>query len=101
MTTSHNGDRAVIDLDIALEASCSGDSLGSCRVVHVGTCVFVWCGALQMKMHNLDLSARKHCFLAVFVLWDRRHPDSFFQPYYRMCYLMLCVCPLASAGCHP
>lgn len=38
----------------------------------------------KMKMHNLDLSARKHCFVAVFVLWDRRNPASFFQPYYRI-----------------
>jgi hypothetical protein len=38
---------------------------------------------LQMKEANLDLSARKHCFVAVFVLWDRRNPDSFFQPFYR------------------
>ena len=29
-----------------------------------------------------DLSASKHCYLAVFLLWDRKNPKSFFQPYY-------------------
>jgi hypothetical protein len=29
-----------------------------------------------------DLSASKHCYLAIFVLWDRKNPKSFFQPYY-------------------
>jgi hypothetical protein len=31
-----------------------------------------------------ELSAIKHCYLAVFVLTDRRNPKSFFQPYYRI-----------------
>jgi len=33
---------------------------------------------------NLDLTAMKHCFLCVFVLLDRRNPNSFYQPYYRI-----------------
>jgi tetratricopeptide (TPR) repeat protein len=33
---------------------------------------------------RLDLSAAKHCYLAVFVLWDRLNEASFFQPYYRI-----------------
>ena len=33
---------------------------------------------------RLDLSAAKHCYLAVFLLWDRLNKDSFFQPYYRI-----------------
>jgi tetratricopeptide (TPR) repeat protein len=31
-----------------------------------------------------ELSAAKHCYLALFVLWDRRNEGSFFQPYYRI-----------------
>jgi len=31
-----------------------------------------------------ELSAAKHCYLALFVLWDRRNAGSFFQPYYRI-----------------
>lgn len=33
---------------------------------------------------NLNLSATKHCYLAVFVLYDMLNSDSFFQPYYRI-----------------
>jgi len=33
---------------------------------------------------RLDLSAYKHCYLAIFVLWDRLNESSFFQPYYRI-----------------
>lgn len=29
-----------------------------------------------------DLSASKHCYLSLFVMWDRRNPSSFFKPYY-------------------
>lgn len=31
-----------------------------------------------------ELSAAKHCYLALFVLWDRRNAESFYQPYYRI-----------------
>jgi hypothetical protein len=33
---------------------------------------------------DASLSAAKHCYLALFVLWDRRNAASFFQPYYRI-----------------
>jgi len=33
---------------------------------------------------RLDLSAAKHCYLAIFVLSDRLNEASFFQPYYRI-----------------
>jgi len=33
---------------------------------------------------NLDLTAMKHSFLCVFVLTDRKDPNSFYQPYYRI-----------------
>lgn len=31
-----------------------------------------------------DLSAAKHCYLTLYVLWDRKNEASFFQPYYRI-----------------
>jgi len=34
-------------------------------------------------MEELDLSSPKHCFLAIFLLSDRRNPDSWYQPYYQ------------------
>ena len=34
-------------------------------------------------MEELDLSSPKHCFLAIFLLTDRRNPHSWYQPYYQ------------------
>jgi hypothetical protein len=41
-------------------------------------------GRKMLAAGPLDLSAIKHCYLAVFVLWDQLNEDSFFQPYYRI-----------------
>jgi len=42
------------------------------------------CRKLAAADIDRELSASKHCYLALFVLWDRRNPRSFFQPYYRI-----------------
>src|SRR3546814_6488685 len=34
--------------------------------------------------YSADLTALKHCYLCVFVMWDRRNEASYFQPYYRI-----------------
>ena len=40
--------------------------------------------AVQHATPALALSTAKHCYIAIFVLVDRRNPGSFFQPYYRI-----------------
>lgn len=35
-----------------------------------------------ISLANLDLDAPKHVYLMVFLLVDRKNPDSFFKPYY-------------------
>ena len=35
-----------------------------------------------MLAHSVDVTAKKHCYLCVYTMADRRNPDSYFQPYY-------------------
>ena len=35
-----------------------------------------------MVKHDVDITAAKHCYLAVFVLLDMLNEESFFRPYY-------------------
>jgi histone-lysine N-methyltransferase SETD3 len=35
-----------------------------------------------ISLANLDLDAPKHVYLMLFLLQDRKNPDSFFKPYY-------------------
>jgi histone-lysine N-methyltransferase SETD3 len=38
----------------------------------------------KMRAGQLELTASKHCYLAVYLLSDRDNPQSFMQPYYRI-----------------
>lgn len=38
----------------------------------------------KMLRYNVDVSATKHCYIAVYTLLDRKDPTSFYQPYYNI-----------------
>ena len=39
----------------------------------------------KMLSHHVDVTAKKHCYLCVYAMADRRNPDSYYQPYYSEC----------------
>jgi len=36
----------------------------------------------KMLKAKVDVTAKKHCYLCVYAMADRRNPDSYYQPYY-------------------